>query len=339
MLRREYGLKLSLHTPMSGWCDPTAYPPEMYRMDRFGERLSWERRAGFGASPLCGASRQYVEETARRLKALARDGATFFMFDGTGYRGECWDPQHGHPVPSGCEEHVQAMSRLARVVHDEYPDVLIEMHDQVAGGAPIRPTPTYYGHGRAAPGEQVAEAQGFDSVWGFELMWGPMEDLLTGHAIALYYYNLAHGLPLYIHIDLRKDNANALEFWWNASTCRHLGIGGTHQDPAVQKVHHEAMATYLRLETFFKAGTFYGLDEMVHVHVHPTKPAAVINCFNLEDQLIRRTLKIDPQEIGLGRSGRFEIKGAAARLEENRYIVDVEIPSRGHVLLEMLKSA
>ena len=33
-------------------------------------------------------------------------------------------------------------------------------------------------------------------------------------------------LPLYIHIDLRTDNRNALVFWWYASTCRHLGIGG-----------------------------------------------------------------------------------------------------------------
>ena len=339
MLRRDYGLKLSLHTPLSGWCDPTAYPPEMYRMNRLGQRLTWERRAGFGDSPLCGASRPYVEESARRLKALARDGAGFFMFDGTAYHGECWDPQHGHPVPARGEEHVQATSRLARMVHLEYPDVLIEMHDPVAGGAPIRPAPTYYGHGRAAPGEQVSEALGFDSVWAFELMWGPMEDLMSGHAIALYYYNLAYGLPLYIHIDLRKDNANALEFWWNASTCRHLGIGGTHQDAAVQKAHHEAMATYRRLAPFFKAGTFYGLDEMVHVHVHPSEPAAVVNCFNLEDHPVRRRLEIDPAKFGLDAGRSYEIKGAPARREENRYVVDLEIHSQGHVLLEMVKSA
>jgi hypothetical protein len=339
MLRRDYGLKLSLHTPLTGWCDPTAYPPEMYRMDRFGQRLSWEKSAGFGGSPLCGASRLYVEETARRLKALARDGATYFMFDGTAYHGECWDPQHGHSVPSRCEEHVQATSRLARMVHAEYPQVLIEMHDQVGGGSPVRLAPTYYGHGQAAAGEQVSEALGFDSVWAFELMWGPMEDLMTGHAIALYYYNLAYGLPLYIHIDLRKDNANALEFWWNASTCRHLGIGGTHPDTAVQKAHHEAMATYRRLDSFFKAGMFYGLDETVHVHVHPSEPAAVVNCFNLEDHPVRRRLEIDPGQFGLDASHRYDIKGAPSQWQENRYIVDVDIPSYGHVLFEMRKSA
>ena len=333
MLHQEYGLKLSLHTPLSGWCDPTAYPAEMYRMNRFGQRLAWDRSSGFPSSPLCGASRQYVEETARRLKALARDGATFFMFDGNGYHGECWDPQHGHRVPAQREEHVQGMCRLARMVHAEYPHVLIEMHEMNG------PTPTYYGHGRAPADPQFSEVPGFDSVWAFELMWGPLADLVSGRSIVLYYYALAYSLPLYLHIDLRTDNANALVFWWNASTCRHLGIGGTHKDPAARQVHKEAMAAYRRLETFFKAGTFYGVDEMVHIHVHPSEPSAVINCFNLEDHPVRRTIEIDPVKIGLDAGHKYEIRGASARREEDRYIIDVEIPSQGHVLLEMLKTA
>ena len=57
MLQRDYGLKSSLHTPLSGWCDPSSYPAETYRVDRFGQRLTWNKGAGFGASPLCGASR------------------------------------------------------------------------------------------------------------------------------------------------------------------------------------------------------------------------------------------------------------------------------------------
>ena len=333
MLRRDYGLKMSLHTPLSGWCDPTAYPRETYRMDRFGQRLTWERSSGFGSSPLCGASGQYVEETARRLKALARDGVTFFMFDGNGYHGECWDPQHGHRVPAQREDHVQGMFRLARLVHEEYPQAMIEMHEMNG------PTPSYYGHGHVSSDRQSSRAPGYDSVWAFELMWGPMADLLTGRSIVLYYYALAYGLPLYIHIDLCTDNANALVFWWNASTCRHLGIGGTHQDAAVRKSHHEAMATYRRLEPFFKAGAFYGLDEMVHVHVHPSEPSAVVNCFNLEDHPVRRRIEIDPAKLALDASHNYETKGAPARREGNRYIVDAEIPRHGHVLLEMLKSA
>jgi hypothetical protein len=329
MLQRDYGLKLSLHTPLSGWCDPTAYPPEMYRMDRFGQRLTWDKSRGSGESPLCGASRQYVEETGRRLQRLARDGATFFMFDGNAYRGECWDPQHGHSVPAQREEHVEGMNRLARMVHAEDPQVLIEMHS---------PTPTYYGHGRIPEKLGFSQALGFDSVWGFELMWSPMEDLISGHAITLYYYSLAYGLPLYLHIDLRTDNQNALMFWWNASTCRHLGIGGTHKDPAARQAHKEGMATYRRLEAFFKAGAFYGLDETVHVHVHPSGSAAVINCFNLEDHTVTRRVEFEPGRLSLDPKGSYEVRGAPARRTGNRYDIDVEIPSYGHVLLEVLKS-
>jgi hypothetical protein len=170
MLRQEYGLKSSLHTPLSGWCNPSSYPAEMYRLDRFGQRATWEKERGYLGSPLCGASRQYLEETARRLKALAQDGAAYFMFDGTMYHSECWDERHGHGVPARREEHVQAMCRLARMVHADYPGVLIEMHDPVVGGNTMRYAPTYYGHGRAPEGEQYSQASGFDSVWAFELM-------------------------------------------------------------------------------------------------------------------------------------------------------------------------
>jgi hypothetical protein len=324
MLMQEYGLKSSLHTPLTGWCDPSSYPPEMNRLDRFGQRLIWDRRRGFGSSPLCQASRQYIDETARRLKVLAGGGAAFFMFDGNGYHGECWDPRHGHKVPARREEHVQGTCRLARMVHAEYPNLLIEMHG---------PTPTYYGHG---PGlEGFSHSLSFDSVWGFELMWMPMEDLLSGRSIVLYYYSLAYGLPLYLHIDLRTDNKNALMFWWNASTCRHLGIGGTHKDPQVQQAHKSAMTAYRRLKPFFAAGIFYGIDEVTHVHRHPTEPVAVINCFNLEDRSVTRRVEFELARFGLDAGAAFEVKGAPAHRMDDRYVIDVALPSYGHSLLEL----
>ena len=324
-LKREYGLSLSLHTPLSGWCDPSSYPRSLDRMNRDGSRV--ERS-------LCGASAQYVEETRSRLEALARDGARFFMFDGTMHNGECWDPQHGHRIPSRREEHVEATNRLARLVHARHPHVLIEMHDQMLGGTYLRYVPTYYGQGIGGRSEPD-QAAGFDSVWAFELMWNPMTDLVGGHSIALYYYNLAYSLPLYLHIDLRKDNAQCLMFWWNASTCRHLGIGGTHADPHVQRAQKEAMATYRRLETFFKAGTFYGLDEMVHVHVHPTEAAAVINCFNLEDHAVNRRVEVHPGKLGLEATGPYQFKGAVARRAGDQYILNVAVAGYGHSLIEM----
>ena len=93
MLRREYGLKLSLHTPLSGWCDPSSYSREIDRMNRDGSRVEMS---------LCGASRQYVDETLSRFLALARGGAAFFMFDGTmierGVLGSA--PRPSRPLPA-----------------------------------------------------------------------------------------------------------------------------------------------------------------------------------------------------------------------------------------------
>jgi hypothetical protein len=335
MLSQKYGLKSSLHTPLSGWCNPSSYPAEMYRLDRFGRRATWEKERGYLGSPLCGASRQYLEETVRRLKALAQDGAAYFMFDGTMYHSECWDERHGHGVPARREEHVQAMCRLARMVHADYPGVLIEMHDPVVGGNTMRYAPTYYGHGRAPQGEQYAQASGFDSVWAFELMWMPMEDIVSGRAITLYYYNLAYGLPLYIHVDLRTDNRNGLVFWWNASCCRHLGIGGTHQDAAVHEAHQRAMATYRRLSPFYKAGSFYGLDETIHVHADPTRSAAVVNCFNLDVQPMRRVVEFIPGAYGLDPNRRYAITGTPSRPIPMGYALTVTVAALGHQLVEI----
>jgi hypothetical protein len=325
MLRDEYSLKLSLHTPLSGWCNPTSYAPEINRMDAEGKRIEMS---------LCGASKQYVDETFRRLDRLAEDGASYFMFDGTMMNGECWDPAHGHAVPSTREEHVAATNRLARMVHARHPALLIEMHDQMLGGTHLRYVPTYYGHGRG-PASHGTNAAGFDSVWAFELMWDPMTDLVGGHSMALYYYNLAYSLPLYIHIDLRKDNAEALMFWWNASTCRHLGIGGTHADPEVWKAHKSAMAAYRRLKPFFTAGTFYGIDELTHVHRHPAEPRAVVNCFNLEDRPVERKVAFDPARFGLDAARSYKITGGSGSQSGSGYSIRVAIRRYGHTLLEI----
>jgi hypothetical protein len=327
MLSSEFGLRSSLHTPLSGWCDSSSFPIEANRVDWFGKRRMWDKSAGFIASPLCGSSRQYIDTAAGRLKALAKDGAAFFMFDGTVYHEECWDSNHGHPVPARLEEHEQARCRLARMVHAEYPHVLIEMHN---------PSPIYYGHGSCPEGQEVCNAQGFDVVWAFELMWRPMDDLITGHSIALYYYNLAYSLPLYIHIDLRTDNRNALVFWWNASTCRHLGIGGTHSDPEVRKAQKDAMAAYRRLKPLFASGIFFGVDEQTHVHAAPDRQSAVINCFNLDDKDIDREIHFDPARVGLAASKEFKFStDGPFRRSAGLYMGTVHIPARGHLLIEV----
>jgi hypothetical protein len=164
------------------------------------------------------------------------------------------------------------------------------MHDMISGGSLMRYTPVYYQYG--LPGS-------FDENWGFELMWQPMEDLRSGRARALYDYNLACNVPVYLHIDLRCDNAHALVFWWYASTCRHLGLGGTPDDPAVAQQHRAAMRRYRRLERFYKRGQFYGYGEEVHVHALPAEHAFVVNLFNLSDESRVITGVVDFAEIGL----------------------------------------
>jgi hypothetical protein len=335
MLKNEYGLKSSLHTPLSGWCDPTEYPQEAHRLDRFGERAVWDRSAGFSQPVLCGASRQYLEVTIERLKTLCRDGAAFFMFDGTAYHEECWDPNHGHQVPSRLEEHCQATCRLARMVHAEFPEVLIEMHDPALGGAPMRACPIYYGYGKCPEGEEVCQALGFDTVWAFELMWRPMQDLTSGRSIALYYYNLAYSLPLYIHIDLRTDNHNAVVFWWNASTNRHLGIGGTHPDPAVRQAQKDGMANYRRLKPYYAVGAFYGIDEQTHVHTDRAGKTAVMNCFNLDNQPAEKEIRFEPANLGLSPDKTYQFTGAAFSRSGNVYVGKVSIPALGHTLVEV----
>ena len=324
MLRSDYNLSLSLHTPLSGWCNPRMYPREMDRMNRDGTRAELS---------LCGASRQYLEETNRRLQALASGGAKFFMFDGTQFNGECWDPNHGHRVPSRRHDHVEATNRLAQMIHEKFPDVLIEMHDQLLGGTHLRYVPIYCGHGEPAP-EEPLRGRGFDTVWAFELMWDPMKDLVGGHSIALYYYNLAYSLPLYIHIDLRKDNEHALMLWWNISTCRHLGIGGTHSDPKVRDLQKKAMTAYRRLKPYFASGTFIGIDELTHVHRHPREKSAVINCFNLDDRAVTRTVEVKLERFGLDPAREYSVSGKNSR-RGGAYEVEIEIPAYGHTLIEM----
>lgn len=336
MLATDYGLKSSLHTPLSGWCDPSSYPVAAHRLDRFGRRATWDPTRGFSESVLCGASQQYLTVTADRLKSLSQDGAAFFMFDGTAYHEECWDPDHGHQVPSRLEEHAQATCRLARMVHADFPNVLIEMHDPAVGGAAMRGCPIYYGYGHCPPGESVCQALGFDTVWAFELMWRPMQDLTSGRSIALYYYNLAYSLPLYIHIDLRTDNRNALVFWWNASTCRHLGIGGTHPDPAVRQAQKEGMVHYRRLKPYFASGAFYGIDEQTHVHSSREGQSAVVNCFNLDERPLEREIRFEPARLGLSPDKTYRFSGATLKRSGTDYVGLVSIPALGHRLIEVM---
>ena len=335
--REEHGLALAFHTPLAGWSDINAYPLAARRKDADGNRLD----------SLCSAAPAYIEEKAQRLIKLCDDGAAFLMFDGSAYTGECWDAAHGHSLPLTRQEHCLAYRELTRRVKERHPEVLIELHDPIVAGVNVRYAPTYFLHGGP---------RDFDELWGYEYMWDPMDDLYSGRALSLYYVNLAYSIPIYLHIDLRKDNANALEFWWYASTCRHLGVGGRHPDATLRSsaasslrstsdqvwiAHKQAMQTYRRLKRFYTQGAFYGLDETVHAHTLPDEGRCVLNVFNLADVEVERDIRFKLADIGL-KSGRGiavdglpACGGRAWNADGDEVRLTLKIPARGHRLVEV----
>jgi hypothetical protein len=187
------------------------------------------------------------------------------------------------------EDHVHANLDLVRRIHEEFPKVLIELHDPVAGPNEVRFTPVYYKYG--LPGS-------YDENWGFELMWKSMDDLKEGRALALYYYNLGCNVPIYLHVNLNGDNEHCVMLWWYASTCRHLGIGGT-ASPQVVKAQQKAMAWYAERAAFFKRGEFFGITPEIHLHVLPEQDAFVVNLFNLSDtsRMIQGKIQLDTMGV------------------------------------------
>lgn len=316
----EYGLKVSLHTPVAEWASRggggKTYPPEAWRVGHDGALVQ---------GSLCSGSKAYLEEQTRRLVELADAGVVYFMFDGSAYTGPCFSPDHGHPVPFTRDDHVHALEDLARRVHKAHPEVLIEQHDQILAGVPSVYAPVYLGHGRG----------GWDERWANEYMWQPLQDLKQGRALSLYYYNLAYNLPQYIHIDLRDDNESCLAFWWYASTCRHLGIGGTHPDGRNWLSLRRHMAEYLRLQDYFKRGVFYGIDEEVHVHVLPDR-GAVVNLFNLSPSAVVRRVFLDLARMDLRPEGRVYVRGANHIRLGDGVEIEVAVPPWSAKMVEIL---
>jgi len=266
---------------------------------------------------LCMGSKQFLAEAEKRLLEHCDDGVAFLMFDGTWWNGECTDPMHGHPIPYRKEDHIRACVDLAKRIHDRYPDVIIEMHDMLNGGAPQRATPVYYKYG--LPGS-------YDENWGFELMWDPMADLQSGRSRALYYYNLGCNVPVYLHIDLRKDNENCVVLWYYASTCRHMGIGGTHADPKVVQSQKDAMRLYKELVSFYKRGDFYGITEEIHIHALSDENACGINLFNLSNETQVITGQIQLADLNIDQSATYSISSPWVIITQGVLYVSREMP-------------
>ncbi|MBN1686619.1 MAG: hypothetical protein JW852_08185 [Spirochaetales bacterium] len=295
-VKERYGLEVSLHL-MSHTNSKTEYEG-MYRKNEQGNIVPvWN------GAKVCMQS-EWKKEKTRRVLDLARQGVSFFMFDFQEYTPPCYDPTHGHEVPLLRQSHAEGIDEVIRNVKREFPQVYIEAHDRITTGMQDY-HPLYY---------QYDPPFSFDENWGFEYMWDSYLDLISGKAVSLYEYNLAYEIPLYLHINIGQksgllgkgksvgpDNVNMLAFWWYASTVRHLGIGGV-SDPGskLYKALKEAMKVYLSLQDFYKRGTFYGIDEMAHVHTLPEKNQALINLFNLTGKDLTRRIEVKLRDIGLG---------------------------------------
>jgi hypothetical protein len=321
MLREQYGMRgvcfwCSLAGVPPTYNDTSACPEGTQTLDKDGKPVPYH---------VCLPSSGFLDTKEQNLLELAKNGAIFFMFDSNQYSGPCHNKTHGHSIPSTREEHAKALFELARRVKVKYPNVLIEMHDPITGPCGTHYTPTYFGYNPPTS---------FDCLWGHEFMWNSMDDLLSGRAVSLYYYNLAYGIPLYLHVGLNTDNEQALVFWWYASTCRHLGVGGKSGKPAVWEAQKRAMRTYLPLKRFYTQGEFYGIDETVHVHTLADLRQSVVNVFNLTDKPVEKEVRFRAADIGLP-AGSVQVEGAPFTVKGDEITMKLTVPARGHQLVKV----
>jgi len=222
------------------------------------------------------------------------------------------------------QTHAEGILKVIQAVKRQYPNVLVEAHDRVRGGMQDF-HPLYFQHGLP---------DSFDENWGFEYMWDSFMDLLSGKALSLYEYNLAYDIPLYLHIHCGQDNDRMLAFWWYASTCRHLGIGGV-KDPAspLYQALKRAVSTYRRLKPFFARGRFIGVKPLIHAHALPEQGAVVFVLFNLGSEPITHEVDIPASEVGV--TALRSMRNAEVRLDKGRLRFTVEVPPLSPLLVEV----
>ncbi len=336
-MRDRFQLSTSLHLMMH--TKSTSEDPRIYRRKRDGGIDIFAER--YSGGYICAASPVWQQQKIERLLRLAKTGVSFFMFDFLSYvppdshiktsrppsrppTSACWSREHGHEVPLTMQSHAEGILKVIQAVKAQFPKLLIEAHDRVTGGMQDF-HPLYFQHGLAGS---------FDENWGFEYMWDPFMDLLSGKALSLYEYNLAYDIPLYLHIHCGQDNENMLAFWWYASTCRHLGIGGV-KDPAspLYRALKQAMATYRRLKPFFARGRFVGIEPRIHCHSLPHQNACVFVLFNLGSQT--STYRVDVPLSYIGIVSVSSALSADVHLAEGRLSFVAEVAALSPLVIEI----
>jgi len=327
VLRDQYGLDLGFRTILRCYSDH--WPQNMLILHDDQPRGPVNLQgAQFWEPCLCAPA--FWRAKVERIADIVKHGVRFLMVDEMDWRGPCSDPRHGHAVPTAPGDHVKAVYGLCRELRRRFPSLTIECHDPVWPWSTALYTPTYFRQGFGEKGD-------YDENWGFEYMWDCINDLKTGKALSLYYYNLACNIPIYLHITMAADNDNCLFFWWAASTVRHLGIGGKLGDPSVTPqtlapFDHEArfeayqkqMTLYQKLKPFFVRGAFHGIKENLHLHTLPGQTGGVAVLFNLTDQAAVRTAALPLEELGWLPD--VAVEGADASVENGTLRITAELP-------------
>jgi hypothetical protein len=313
-IKDEYGLNVAVWAGL-GQVPPTTTAPDALPLDAWAIGADGNRLDNH-----CYASPAFIETKNKRLAELCKNGVSFIMIDSTQAGRPCYDASHGHRIPSTKGEHARAIFGIIQTLKRQYPHVLVEAHDRITGPTWEHYMPFYF---------QYTQPDSFDCIWGNELMLFNMDWIINGNAKSLYYYNLASKIPVYLHVDLRTDNVHCLVFWWFASTCRHLGVGGRHLNNAVWEAQKSAMKTYRKFKRFYTTGEFYGLDETIHVHTLPDEAECVLNIFNIKAETEHRRVIFDLTDVGLS-AGPIAASGITVSREGDKAVLDFEIPAFGH---------
>ena len=339
-LREQYGLSLAiriiLRTYVNYWPDALN---AVHTPDGFASACMLPRTIIPSNQLLyeqCLCNEPFRKEKERRADKLAQDGAYFIMLDEMDWRGPCYHPGHGHARPSTAYEHADAVCRLAKHIKNTN-HIQVEVHDPVWPWNSAIYTPSYWRQGFSQEGS-------YQENWGFEFMWDCIEDLRSGRALSLYYYNLSCSIPLYLHINMAADNDQCLFFWWAASTVRHLGIGGKNCDPTIVPpgrtftfdpetrfaAYRSCMQTYNRLRAYYQRGVFTGISEFAHLHTLADTAGGVLDLFNCTDEAQTVTLCLTAEQL---HGEALPVTGAEAVWDGGTLTLRAEIPALSHRLV------
>ena len=339
-MRERFGLKVGYRTILFAHHkhDLSMLWPSEYQVNLFPnkETEKQEDPAGEFLRGICAINSVYLKEKMKRILDISRHGIAFMMFDEMDWCGPCYSREHSHGIPSSPIEHANAIYEFAQAVRDECPGLLTEVHDPIWPWLGCTYVPTYFRQGSGRRGC-------YDENWGFEFWVNCINDLRSGRAMSLYYYNLGSNIPIYLHITMAGDNDNCLFFWWAASTVRHLGIGGRsgHETtspkdrPAYNREqrydsYRKHMRTYKSLKPYFVRGIFWGIAENIHIHTLPEKNGAVVNIFNISDEVKDLEFEI-PKNILGDCDGR--VHGAESGWFSDALKIRLELPPMSHGLV------